>query len=124
MIWFELMAPNDDEGHSFGMFRSPALPRVGDMITLGGQEATGKPGFEGDLVITKVTAVEFTIDTDRAGQDHALAEPDIRVWIEEEHAPMKIHCTCTDEERARPLERAPATQDPPGGCFNCSKARP
>jgi hypothetical protein len=129
---FELLLPNDDEGHSLGSFEAEALPRKGDLVYVLGKEVTGKEDNGGYPLECVVEDVLWEVFVDEDHERNQVLGP--RVFLSVKGAAPTIYCTCTDEERERLrnayLEQeaagspSKACEDRDGDCFNCGHARP
>jgi len=111
---YTIKVPNDDEGEDLGEYEADYLPRVGDPFVLWHPRVN--PGEHQPFcgVVSEVTheASGPLLRTDGS----MLGIVGTVVWLTEEHAAPKLHCDCSEEERARF-----AVVD--GACENCGQAR-
>jgi len=120
-VTFELIVPNDDDGHSLGAVVADALPRKGDVFNIIHPSLQNERQREqGDPFIATVDLVVFSVSKDADEQ----AKADIQVYVIEEHAAPTIYCVCTDEERDLQLAESREDEEKTGDCFNCGKKRP
>lgn len=122
-VTFEMLLPNDDEGHSLGTYEADCLPRKGDLIYVLGKEVTGKSddcGTPLECVIEDVVWEAFVSDDHK---DNRFLGP--RVYLSARGLPPTVYCTCTDEEREGIRSRSKeGCEDLDGLCFDCGRVRP
>jgi hypothetical protein len=98
-VSFEVVVPDDDEGHSLGTFYAPGVPRAGDRFCVPGHPDVCRG--EHDEFIGVVTEVVWIARRNGSDDPSRVYRVDAVVHVQEEYQAAVVFCTCTPEEVAR-----------------------
>jgi hypothetical protein len=92
-VKFEVLVPNDDDGHSLGMFYGPTVPRVGDRFSVVGHlDVCPRETDEFIAVVSDVLWTARVCDKTRV--------VDVVVQLSEDYQGVTLYCRCDAEHLA------------------------